>query len=899
MQRLIFILFFSLLSNAYTFSQESAIDLRAKGIQFGMNGEYNLAKEQFLLGLQIADKQRLVYGQLLYNMGIIENVLNHPNQSEYYFKKSISFLEALNDNKKWDALEKAYFNFASLYNENQNFETANIYLLKSLSIIKEHKLGNRSNVFNYIVLGNNESRLLDEEKALFYYNEAEKFYDYSFPTNLFQNKASSYLVLGRYKEALIELLKDSKLNSTWNKAEHISYGYIYYNLGRTYYLQNKFELAKEYLEKAYWIYFNQFGEKNGDVSFVHWNMAKYYNILEKYDSALYFCQRAIYSNSSEEINLNKEANPSIKNSSNPFSYIRFLHLKSQILVKEFKKNEQVNTLQIALSSLDTAITALEQNRKSFYQSENKNTLNIKNDRVYKSALQIAYDLYEISGDISYLHMAYDYSEKNKSSLLKDHIQNLSKKQGSDLPEELLMIEDSIKNTIAQIKELRFEEQIKEKPDSSLLKSYNNNLVVLKSKTDSILNLTHSNQIAKRTINKLDIKSIQKKLKRNQTLIEYSINNSSLYIFAINTESIDSKRIQLNSDFQIQKNNFVQFISAGSFDPNYSSDITKFQDYSNSLYDVLIKPIEADIKQEIIFVADDQLNYFPFELLIKDKKINETNFSNLNYLFKNHLISYLYSSSILKKKAKHYSPKKLLAFAPSYNNNQVTNHSVRQNQLSELSSLKFTTDEVIQANKFIKGKIYIGKEATENRFKAEAKNYSFVHLAMHSIIEEKNPLYSKLVFNTDSIHKDDNLLNVYEIMSMDLPAKLAVLSACNSGNGKFNQGEGVMSLARGFIYAGTNSVLTTLWTVDDKSGSKIMSLFYKELRKGKRINKAINDARIKYLESSDTAHQHPFYWANYILIGNSDRLIYSRITFSIVLGLLILTVGIFYFIRKYR
>ena len=140
-------------------------------------------------------------------------------------------------------------------------------------------------------------------------------------------------------------------------------------------------------------------------------------------------------------------------------------------------------------------------------------------------------------------------------------------------------------------------------------------------------------------------------------------------------------------------------------------------------------------------------------------------------------------------------------------------------------------EVDKISKEMKCKVFEGINATETNFKKHAANYKILHLAMHTILDDNNPLYSKLAFTQVKDTANDNFLHTYEIYDMKLNASLAVLSSCGSGFGKFQEGEGMQSLARGFTYAGCPSILMTLWEVADQSTVSLMDRFYYYLGQG--------------------------------------------------------------------
>ena len=205
----------------------------------------------------------------------------------------------------------------------------------------------------------------------------------------------------------------------------------------------------------------------------------------------------------------------------------------------------------------------------------------------------------------------------------------------------------------------------------------------------------------------------------------------------------------------------------------------------------------------------------------------------------------------------------------------------------------------QISQLIKGDKFLDSSASEKTFKKVAPLYDILHLAMHTIMDDENPMYSKMAFSQNTDSTEDGFLNTHELYNMKLNSRMAVLSSCNSGSGKFQRGEGVMSLARGFVYAGCPSIVMTLWTVEDKSGVELMSSFYKYLLKGKTKSESLQLSKIDFINSADPLKSHPYFWSGYIVIGNNDALFKPYIKYLIVFGILFVAVfGIFVF-RKRR
>jgi CHAT domain-containing protein len=181
----------------------------------------------------------------------------------------------------------------------------------------------------------------------------------------------------------------------------------------------------------------------------------------------------------------------------------------------------------------------------------------------------------------------------------------------------------------------------------------------------------------------------------------------------------------------------------------------------------------------------------------------------------------------------------------------------------------------------------------------AGKFDIVHLAMHTYINNLNPAYSKLIFSIVKDSLDNTGLNAFEVYGTPLKAKMVVLSSCNTGVGNLRKGEGILSLARGFIYSGSKSVVMSLWEVNDKSGTDIVKYFYRNLKNGDSKSEALRKARIKYLNSAGTVRSLPFFWSTLVVYGDDSPIYYSLTVkfIAILIPLLLLSGTIIYFKKR--
>ena len=303
--------------------------------------------------------------------------------------------------------------------------------------------------------------------------------------------------------------------------------------------------------------------------------------------------------------------------------------------------------------------------------------------------------------------------------------------------------------------------------------------------------------------------------------------------------------------------------------------------SEKLYAVLFGRLSEKITpgRRLIIVPDGLLHYLPFEALTH----------NGHYLLEDHEISYLPSASLAglwhdsRDRNDRQDKMELLAFGdPDFGPElkaSVTRRSrsghasvVRQAGFSDgfqLAPLPRTRDEVDYIAGLFppdRSRVYFSKKSTEEALKQETLGrYRRLHFATHSLIDEREPSRSSIVFSFDDDPGEDGFLEVSEISELELDSDLVVLSACQTGRGQLLSGEGILGLSRAFLYAGARSVVVSLWNVSDISTAQLMKNFYQHLVDNAANATALRQAKLKMARSS-TETRHPYYWAPFIVVG---------------------------------
>jgi CHAT domain-containing protein len=322
--------------------------------------------------------------------------------------------------------------------------------------------------------------------------------------------------------------------------------------------------------------------------------------------------------------------------------------------------------------------------------------------------------------------------------------------------------------------------------------------------------------------------------------------------------------------------------AGRFRRQLAERDLMFGGASRALYDLLLSPARAQLqgKTSLVIVPDETLWELPFQALTSPAG---------RYALEDHAISYAPSLSVLRamvlrrreQTAKFAPLADLLAFGNPLLDGmtgKAETGALLSAGLSALPEAERQVRTLAQMYGAANSKVYTGAEAREDRFKVEAGKYRILHLAAHGVLNDASPMYSHIVLAQGKADaKEDGLLETWELMNLDLRGDMVVLSACETARGSVRPGEGMVGLSWGFFVAGSPTTLVSQWKVDSAGTTELMLGFYRHLRASAGIPKApksqlplkaaaLREAALELL--SGEQHAHPFYWAGFVLIGDS-------------------------------
>ncbi|MCH2043793.1 MAG: tetratricopeptide repeat protein [Saprospiraceae bacterium] len=477
--------------------------------------------------------------------------------------------------------------------------------------------------------------------------------------------------------------------------------------------------------------------------------------------------------------------------------------------------------------------------------------------------------------------AFQLAEQNKSILLLQAIQSENNYQLGGLPDSLIQQDKKLQQQRSQLQAKLLEAHPKVEKDSLTNRLNETNQFI--DEFDQLLQAKFPKyHRLKNEAVSIEVEKIQSFLDEKTLLLEYVISDSIVHIFSITKTKIDW--LQQNVNQQKLKDNIKQLHRILS---NYNLLLDKpklaYQQYTELAYwfhQTLIEPVLQDKSaiQNLVLITDGELGHLPFEtFLTKAAPKEETPYNQLEYLLNDYNISYNYSATLWKQNKEAPSVTnngQVFGIAANYDikldktltTNRIAFDTLIRKQLGALSN---TRKEVKTLENNFNGFFAYDTLASEKTIKTKVGDYAVIHLATHGLLNKRRPMLSSIALTEDSDSIENNFWQAYEISQMELNADLVVLSACETGYGKFEKGNGIASLARAFMYAGSSSLIVSLWKVNDTSTSAIMQNLYQNLATKLPKDQALRQAKLNYIQRAEGIAAHPAFWSPFIQIGNTQ------------------------------
>ncbi|MDP5157104.1 MAG: CHAT domain-containing protein, partial [Flaviramulus sp.] len=875
-------------------------------------GDYPLSKKHYFKSLELTERQTkkdYVFNQQINNaLGGAMWREGKLDSSYFFFNQSLKALK----NTKNEPINKYYR--PSLVN--MNLAVLSNMLGKNTEAISFSELAIKG--FNqYINLEENEQQKNAAKKnqlvaidnlGVFYntigqFNETEKIISYSYNQKkkmleennpdviiskiiLAQSKLNTQDLIGAAEllDHAIQTIQSSSLNQLyWHATALLTRGKIYEQ-------NNQPEKASEYYTKAEAVFRKSLaGKYNDDFLLALNNMGLFYakngkkpKAVELAEETYKAVQQGDFKNTRQELTnittiaeiyyqlndylkakelsqkaINFKINSDYKTTQDSiliqFDKPRALYINASSKY-HLTENKNGKLLLDLLKQIETAITILEQRKTIINTSDDIAKLMTDNFDLFNFAKQLRLNLYEKTKDKKYLNDLISIHESSIYNRIRSRLNLNDNIAFNNIPRKISERETALKNNIS--KSLNTSENIK---------SYFDANIKWRIFLDSLkLNYPKYYKMRYATIEE-PLDNLQKNTPKGTTVVRYLFIEKDLYAFVINNN--EKNLIKINAE------NLNENINKLGESP---SDINSLSSLLFSLYKQLWLPIEKNIKgNKVVIIPDAELFNLSFETLIT-KKVNSFKDLANNCLLSKHIISYNYSLFLLDKNRKTINYNQdFIAFAPEFNDKMkndykiaITDSLVIDKMYLTLLPQPFSVDLAKEYSKLFSGTSFLNEKASKQLFTNEAKEHKIIHIGTHAESNNVSPELSRLIFAKNT-SDEDNSLYTYEIYNQNLSSNLAILTACETGKPTYQAGEGMISLAHAFNYAGSESILTSLWKIDEQSSAKIIENFYTYIKRGLPKDEALQKAKLDYIATAQGRTIHPQYWAGLVLIGDTS------------------------------
>jgi CHAT domain-containing protein len=567
--------------------------------------------------------------------------------------------------------------------------------------------------------------------------------------------------------------------------------------------------------------------------------------LEDLPTALSLYQKALIQVFPNFNDPNIDANPSVEEVFTESWMMSAALKKGRALMQRYRLQQNQQDLETAVACFDLFWAAVDELRRSYGSDGSKFLLAEYLADGVEASVDAQFEYYRQTEDPVALERMYAYMERYKAVALTDAIvQNKTSAFGS-IPEDRLQAERLLRSQLSEIKT-----DLPAQPDlQQTFDSLSQQYVLLLNQLESDFPEFRQFQANLRLY---PLQALQEKVKASKTIvIEYFWGVNEVYALKIGGEQMAAYRIGLRDELEKTVNDFRWFFGERS---RIETNPGGYASVAHQLYEYLVAPLELAAGRSLLIVPDGPLHQVPFDALMQS-----ASYADLSFLVRVHPIRYAFSSSAVFRQQETAVSlgrrTKKAGFAPLF-----------QEHDRGLAPLMggITELEALQTLPGVAG-TWEGSVAKQSVFVEQAMACALLHLSTHAWYNDS--------IQQPQIEFIDGAVTLADLYSLQMPGSLVVLSACETNVGTYQQGEGVMSLARGFFYAGASGLLSSLWSVNEGATSVLLSDFYRQFKKGVSASECLQKVKVRYLEAEGVplARKSPYYWSGLIYVGQEVQM----------------------------
>ncbi len=797
----------------------------------------------------------------IYNIGIAYQYLNDIETAKLYIDEALYIFEndTLYPSYK---LARKYHGVGKFYKNKNDVFRSELYYKNAINLYKQQDdaEAKQFEVFNDLIVMNNSFK--EYEKAKEYIDGALSIHR-NFPETIpklnlawvYLNAGTTYLESKEYKTAKQMAQKALNLLNNQNKPYYYAIGLELMAMIQL--EEESFNLAEENLVRSLDIRNTMVNKGESKLSIVH----AYENLsdilirkggIEKGNHNL---------NKAFDIlvptgNFDRDHLPIIRKSKalDDSHLIRLIELKAKIFKAKYEDSNNIKFLKKALQTQHKIDSVINRSLVSFQFEQSKlDFLNLKFEH-YGKAVEDALELYKITGEHFYLEEAYYFSSKTKAIVLQYEL-NQSNAFQTNVSKEIVDQEKALREEMHTQQTLLTEATTNK---DSLLQTYTKAQYALGSYLKEIEKKEPAYFKEKYAfVRPPKLKEVQRDLPKDMAVVEYFVSEDMIYSFWLTRKQFFPVAIPYDDEIKTALDDFIAQCH------NPKTEVSKR--LSKLIFEKCLQKGFKEIDPEIsrlCIIPDGQLHKLSFEALIDGNKNAD------NYLIEEYAISYSYSIALLFREHSQVRQQNYIGFGTKYTNDLNKKLRARKQFFGNenLVQLALSHEEIKRGAAIFDGKTYIDDEASLENFLKHSPNADIIHLSLHGLVDIDDPGRSCIIFDD---HQENFILSAQDLYANRLHADLVLLSACHSASGKIYNGEGVQGMSKSFLLGGAHNIMSSLWNASEASSMSITTSFLENIHEGLPTDLALHQSKLDYLSKTEPNKKHPYYWANFILLGEVD------------------------------
>jgi CHAT domain-containing protein len=767
--------------------------------------------------------------------------------------------------------DRLYNALGALYYESGNYLQARNYFGRALDVIRQERPKDRASVINF---SNNIASCLyklgDYKASIDLYTGL--IGNGIFSSQLYFNLGKSFIELRDYASAM-----------TWfRKVRPLDVPDVYNEMAYTQFLLGNNDSALSFLDQ--WSHQSHpSGRTALDAGVNNLYRGQVLMAVHHPDEGMKAFQQAIILFSGRFTNPDIHSNP--LNFTGSFaSYRLFDAIVSKARAWEwlYTQLRKEDYLLGAWQAYNSAILLFRHIEKTYTTDDARLFLKKNNRDLYHNAFEVGLSLDKLHPNSGYLEQAFGIAEKSKASILAANLDISAGHPGID-PRIVQRIR-AIKYNIARLEVLG--DHGHDSVSASSIASQKAGYEIELSRLLNGMERDNAWYKLKYEDSSLTVAEICGQLRPTEALLSLYLTQEGLHIFTLTNSAFHHLLIDSPQSLTAQVKQWLAMLN----DPTPGHRFGN-RPLEKMLYARLVRPLTQELAgyDEWIIIPDDIFSLLPFESLPADEKSTP--------LIETRTISYQLSAKLLHHARTTTLPLRqyaVLSFAPFADSGQW----VEASPARFMNRLPSSGQEISG----LPGDHFLDRMATKAQFLREINHFPVIHLATHAI-SATDPQASLICFYPQHKGPGEDGLFLPELYGLNLDSTdLVILSTCESGKGEIVDNEGVMSLSRGFLYAGCASTVNSLWKADDQSTEIILQKFHVYLEKGYSKSAALRQAKLDYIHGN-AVYTTPNYWAHLILVGNTDPITIEEtndgLKWGLIAGLLTLFPLLIGWRRSYR